>query len=177
MATGQFNDFLNDDAVIPVNASGTALTITKGDWVAFSGIWAIAANTGIAYYKNSGVGIALANNPVYDSLGVPRVNTALPVLTRGIVRVTGMSAAGDGSDVTLGLPVKPITTGSGIVGQTGATGIGSRWATAPLVGVSAAIGALTATVPSGVATLVGIAAAGSTGQWDIKLAPQRPDYF
>lgn len=174
MATGLFNDFLNDDAVIPINASGTALTITKGDWVAFSGIWAIAANTGIAYYKNSGVGMALANNPQYDELGVPRVNTALPVLRRGIVRVTGMSAVGDGSDILLGLAVKPITTGSGIVGLTGATGIGARWATAPLQGISANP---TGAVASGVAVLVNIAAVGATGQWDIQLMPQRPDYF
>lgn len=174
MATGQFNDFLYDDAVIPVNASGTALTITKGDWVAFSGIWAIAANTGIASYKNSGVGVALANNPTYDSQGVARIQTALPVLTRGIIRATGMSAVGDGSDILLGLPVKPITTGSGIVGQTGATGIGARWATAPLQGISANP---TGAVASGVGKLVGIAAVGPTGQWDIQIIPQRPDYF
>ncbi len=174
MATGLFNDFLYDDAVIPVNASSTALTITKGDWVAFSGIWAIAANTGIAYYKNSGVGIALANNPIYDELGIQQINTALPVLRRGIARVTGLSAVGDGSDILLGLPVKPITTGSGIVGQTGATGIAARWATAPLQGISANP---TGALASGVAILINVAAVGSTGQWDIQLAPQRPDYF
>lgn len=31
MATGLFFDYLTDDAIIPVNASGTALTVTKGD--------------------------------------------------------------------------------------------------------------------------------------------------
>lgn len=174
MATGLFNDFLYDDAIVPVNASGTALIITKGDWVAWSGIWAIAANTGIAYYKVSGVGIALANNPQYDELGVPRANSALPVLRRGMARVTGMSAVGDGSDILLGLPVKPITTGSGIVGQTGATGIGARWGTAPLQQIS---GNPTGAVASGVGILVNVAAVGSTGQWDIQIAPQRPDYY
>ena len=63
MATALFNNFLNDDAVIAVNASGTALTVTKGDYVAFSGLWAIAANTGVAGWKTSGVGIAMGNNP------------------------------------------------------------------------------------------------------------------
>lgn len=174
MATGQFNDFLNDDNVFMGNASGTALTVTKGDWVAWSGIWIIAANTGISYYKVSGAGMALANNPQYDELGVPRPNTGLPVLRRGIVRVTGMSAVGDGSDILLGLPVKPITTGSGIVGQTGATGIGSRWATAPLQQIS---GNPTGALASGVGILVNIAAVGSTGQWDVQIVPQRPDYY
>ena len=64
MATGLFKDFLASDEIVPVNASGTALTITKGDYVVFSGIWAIAANSGVAGYKNSGLGVAMANNPI-----------------------------------------------------------------------------------------------------------------
>lgn len=177
MTTALFRDFLYDDATIAVNASGTALTITKGDWVAYSGIWAIAANTGIAYYKASGVGIALENNPVYDELGVPRVNTSLTVLRRGVIRASaGESAAGDGSDYKFGVPVRPVTTGSGIVGQTAATGMGAMWQTAAFVGVSASVGALTALVPGGVGILVGIVG-GSTGKLDILLSPQRADYI
>lgn len=175
MATALFNDFLADDAVIPVNASGTALTITKGDYVAFSGVYAVAANTGVAGWKTSGIGIALGNNPWYDELGVARVNTALPVLVRGIVRVTATSGVGDGSDFLLGLPVKPTTTASGIVGQTGATGIASIWMTAAFASVSAG----TSYVPGaqgGVARLVNVVKGGSTGQWDIMLMPQRPDF-
>lgn len=174
MATGQFKDFLNDDQIIPVNASGTAFTVTKGDWVAFSGIWAVAANSGVAGFKTSGIGIAMANNPQYDELGVARPNTALPVLTRGVVRVSGTSAVGDGSDVLLGLPVYPRTTGSGIVGQTGATGMGAIWATAAFQQIS---GNPTGALASGVARLVNVAVAGSTGQWDILIIPQRPDYY
>lgn len=176
MATALFNDFLNDDAIIAVNASGTALTITKGDYVAFSGIWAIAANTGVAGWKTSGLGVALGNNPWYDELGVPRVNTALPVLVRGIVRVTGTSAVGDGSDITLGIPVKPVTTGSGIVGLTGATGIGAIWTTAAFVAASGATSVAGGT-NGGVGRLVNVAKVGSTGQWDVQLLAQRPDYI
>lgn len=176
MATALFNDFLHDDAIIPVNASGTANIITKGDYVAFSGVYAVAANTGVAGWKASGIGIALANNPWYDELGVARVNSALPVLVRGVVRVSGTSAVGDGSDVLLGLPVRPTTTSSGIVGQTGATGIGPIWTTAAYVGASGA----TSVVPGaagGVARLVRVVEAGSTGKWDILLMPQRPDFI
>lgn len=175
MATALFNDYLNDDAIIAGNASGTALTITKGDYVAFSGLWVVAANTGVAGWKTSGIGVALGNNPWYDELGVARANTALPILVRGVIRVSGTSALGDGSDVTLGLPVKPVTTGSGIVGQTGATGMGAIWTTAAYIAVSGgtanAIG-----VVGGVGRIVNIFAAGSTGQWDVQLAPQRPDF-
>lgn len=175
MATALFNNFLNDDAVIAVNASGTALTITKGDYVAFSGLWVVAANTGVAGWKTSGVGISLGNNPWYDELGVARANTALPVLVRGIVRVSGTSAVGDGSDVTLGLPVKPTTTGSGIVGQTGATGMGAIWTTASFEAASASTASAIGVV-GGVARIVNINSVGSTGQWDIQLMPQRPDF-
>ncbi len=174
MATGLFRDFLYDDAIIPVNASGTALTITKGDWVAFSGLWGIAANSGIAYYKVSGVGVALANNPWYDELGVPRPNSALPVLRRGVIRASAaVSAAGDGSDWTLGSPVFPATTASGIVGQTGRTGMGPAWMTAALQKISANP---TGALASGVGVLVGIEG-GSTGKVDIVIMPQRPDYY
>lgn len=176
MSTALFQNYLNDDAIIAVNCSGTALTVTKNDYVAFSGIWAIAANTGVAGWKTSGVGIAMGNNPWYDSLGIARANTALPVLVRGIVRVTGSSAVGDGSDILLGLPVKPTTTGSGIVGQTGATGIGPIWITAAFASVSAG----TSYVPGaqgGVARLVNVVAGGSTGKWDIQLMPQSPAFI
>ena len=112
---------------------------------------------------------------MYDELGVPRVNTALPVLVRGVVRVTGSSAVGDGTDILLGLPVRPTTTSSGIVGQTGATGIGPIWTTAAFASVSAG----TSYVPGaqgGVGRLINIASVGSTGQWDVLLIPQRPDF-
>ena len=55
----------------------------------WSGAYAIASNTGIAYNRASGIGIALENNPWVDELNVRRANTGLAVLTRGVVRVTG----------------------------------------------------------------------------------------
>jgi hypothetical protein len=176
MATALFPNFLYDDAQIAVNPSGTALTITKGDYVAFSGIWAIAANTGVAGWKTSGIGIALGNNPWYDELGSPRVNSALPLLVRGIVRVSGSSAVGDGSDVLCGLPVKPTTTSSGIVGQTGATGMSPILTTAAYGPVSGSLSGVAVGSVGGVARLVKVVAGGSTGQWEIMLTPQRPDF-
>jgi hypothetical protein len=172
MATALFNNFLYDDAIIPINASGTALTITKGDYVIFSGVYGIAGQTALAGAKVSGVGIAMGNNPWYDELGVARANSALPVLVRGVVRVTATS----GAHSALGLPVFPTTTGSGIVGQTGATGMGAIWMTAAYANVSAG----TSYVPGaqgGVAKLINIVSTGSTGQWDIMLFPQRPDFI
>jgi hypothetical protein len=172
MATGLFNNFLYDDAILPVNASGTTLIITKGDYVIFSGVYGIAGQTALAGAKTSGIGIALGNNPWYDELGVARTNSALPVLVRGIVRVTATS----GAHSALGLCVFPTTTSSGIVGQTGATGIGPIWQTAAFASLSAG----TSYVPGaqgGVAKLVNIVSTGSTGQWDIMLMSQRPDFI
>lgn len=63
MATALFAPFLSDDSIVYGNASGTALVVTKGDWVIGSGNWVIAANSGNAGFKASGIGIALANNP------------------------------------------------------------------------------------------------------------------
>lgn len=177
MATGLFRDYLSPDDVVTVNASGTGLTISKGDWVAYSGAYAIAANTGVASYKASGIGVALANNPTYDELGVIRVNTALPVATRGLFRVSGVySSPQDGTDITLGIPVCPASTSSGIVGQTGATGVGPCWLTAALVRISSNP---TGALASGIGKLVAFYKAGdvSANEFDIQILPQRPDYF
>ena len=72
--------------------------------------------------------------------------------------------------------VFPRTTGSGIVGQTGATGIGAIWCTAPaLVGNSANP---TGAIQSGVAFLLKVIQDGATGQWDIFVPPpSRPTNF
>lgn len=120
------------------------------------------------------MGIALANNPYFDELGVARVQTALPILRHGIVRVSGMSASAVGSDAPVMAPVFPSTTSSGIVGQTGRTGIGPIWVTAALVNAS---GATAANRPSGVARLLSVVKFGSTGQWDVLLTPEDNGYF
>lgn len=174
MATALFAPFLSNDHIIYGDASGTALTVTKGDWVVASGTWIVAANSGVAGFKASGMGIALENNPVYDELGVARVNTALAILRHGIIRVSGMSASAVGSDAPVMQPVFPSTTSSGIVGQTGATGIGPIWVTAAMVNAS---GATAANRPSGVARLLKVITYGSTGQWDVLLTPEDNGYF
>jgi len=163
-----------DDQIIFGSASGAGI-ITYGDWVAASGYWVFAANTGFIAagnaYRASGMGIALDQNPTYDELGVSRSNSAVPIATRGVFRVTGQSGAS--GEFPVWTPVAPILTGSGIVGQTGATGIGSRWFTAAPISVSGGA----AVFASGVAHLLRVISDGSTGQWDIVVAPLSPQYF
>lgn len=165
---------MQDDAIVYLSASGVA-TATRGDWVIASAYWGLAANSatiGSPAFKTSGVGIALENNPRYDELGVARSVSALPVATRGVFRVTGTSGAS--GEFPIWTPVYPRFTGSGIVGQTGATGIGSIWGTAPMQGISANP---TGAIASGVGRLLKVISDGSTGQWDIEIFPARPDYF
>lgn len=179
MATALFAPFLADDAIVYGDARVTGNTITKGDWVCASGsgsaIMIVAANSGLAEFKVSGVGIALQNNPWYDELGVARANTALAILRRGIVRVSGMSASSTSTHAPMMQPVFPSTTSSGIVGQTGATGVGPIWVTAALVNASGATGANSR--PSGVAKIIKVVSYGSTGQWDILLTPQDNGFY
>lgn len=89
----------------------------------------------------------------------------MPVLTHGVLRVSGGSAASLSGAPTLGNSVYPATTASGIVGQTGATGLGALWFTAARISVTA-----TGTVgASGVGKLINIAKVGdiTASQWDI----------
>ena len=171
MATAVFGNpqLYADDQIVWGRATGTTI-ITKGDWVQISGGFIAGLNKdAVPAYRLSGVGIALDNHPIYDPLGRSQENTALPVLTHGIVRVSGGSAASLTGAPTLWNDVYPATTASGIVGTTGATGIGGIWLTAAKVGVSASIGALTATVASGVGKLVNIYKVGdiTAAQWDV----------
>lgn len=166
---------MQDDQVVYLSASGVA-TATKGDWMIASAYWGLAANSGTIgspAFKTSGVGIALDQNPRYDELGVARSVSALPVATRGVFRVTGISGASGAFPIWT--PVIPTTTGSGIVGQTGATGIGSIWGTAPMQQISANP---TGAVASGVGRILKVVSDGSTGQWDIIIGGGiRADYF
>lgn len=167
MTTAVFAPRYADDQVVFGSASGAAVT-TYGDWVAASSYWVGGANTGwiaTPAYRTSGMGIALDQNPTYDELGVSRSNSALPIATRGIFRVT--AASGASAEFPVWTPVRPLTTGSGIVGQTGATGIGAIWGTAAVVSISANIGALTGTNASGVGRILRVITDGATGQWDI----------
>ena len=156
-----------DDQIIYGSADGTNI-ITKGDWVQFSGGTVVGLNTQASpAFRLSGLGIALDHNPKYDELGRALNNSALPILTHGIIRVSGGSAASLTGAPALGNSVYPATTASGIVGATGATGIGAIWLTAPKVNISANP---TGARASGVGRLINIATIGdiTASQWDVQ---------
>jgi hypothetical protein len=168
MATAIFGNpqLYADDQIIWGRATGVGV-ITKGDWVQISGGFIVGLNKDASpAYKLSGAGVALDNNPVYDPLGRAQENTALPVLTHGIIRVSGGSAASLTGAPTLWNDVYPALTASGIVGATGATGIGAIWLTAAKQQIS---GNPTGAIASGVGKLINIYKVGDiTGaQWDV----------
>ncbi len=171
MTTALRRGWMTDDLIISVNPRLTATIITKGDYVVASGSACIAgdSNLGGAYLRASGLGIALAHNPSYNERGVAIVNTALSVATRGVIRVSAQSASALG-DWPVGQPVYPVNTASGIVAQTGATGMGSLWGTAAIVEDTTGWSAARAYF-SGVAKVVAKIDIGSTGQADIQLFP------
>lgn len=147
-------------------------TVNEGDWLAWSGLSAVATNAGhTAYWKASGIGIALEPNPIYDAAGRTAQNTALLVGVQGVYRVS----AGYSGNAARGVGVYPITTGSGVNAPTGLTGVGATWQTGVKLSFSGATGA----GGSGVAVLIGWQNNGlaGTGQLDILLSPPRPDYY
>ena len=167
------------DDIIYASANGTVIA-TKGDWAIFSGQVVGAAHDaviGSPAYKVSAAGVFLANNPVYDELGRSLNNSAIPILRRGVMRV---SASGSGSALTipLGAACYPDSTASGIVGTTGATGKGACWTTAPRQGISANP---TGAIASGVAIVIGHPVGGDSGVGQIDIAFDvgglAPDYF
>ena len=147
--------------------------VNVGDWLAYSGTSIVATNAGhTAYWKASGVGVALESNPVYDQHGRTAANTGMRFVRQGLLRV---SAAFSGQ-VTLGLGVYPAATGSGLAAPTGGTGVGATWQT----GVRLAISGGTGAGGSGVAMVVGTdltRAVAGTGQMDVLLLPPRPDFY
>ena len=150
------------DQIILASAHGTT-AITKGDWVQWSGQVATWLNKDASpAFRVSGAGIALANNPVYDPLGRAMNNSAMPILTHGVIRVTG----GQTGTPPLGAAAIPATTASGIVGETGATGVGAVWTTAPRQSISSNP---TGARASGVGKVIGVPKAGdvSAAQWDV----------
>lgn len=156
------NPNLFSDEVIYGSASGVGI-ITQGDWVQWSGQCLVGLNTQASpAFRISGAGIALGNNPVYDELGRALNNSALPVLTHGVIRVSGA----DSGSVPLGAAAYPATTASGLVGTTGATGVGAVWATAPRQAISANP---TGARASGVAKVIKVAKPGdvSAAQIDV----------
>lgn len=169
-----FNTPMAEDGLyVTGHASGTALAINPGDWVVFSGNYIAAAEDAQAWMKASGLGIALDRNPAYDNAGRPVVNSGLLVATRGIFRV---SAAFSGK-VLNGVQAYPATTGSGVNASTGVTGVAATWQTAAPRQVSANP---TGVPPLGLAQVMAsypeLGPAG-TGQMDILLRSNLPDFF
>lgn len=163
---GNPNLWANDQIVVGY-ATGTGNIITKGDWVQWSGGYVVGLNTQASpAYRLSGIGVALENNPWYDELGVARENSAMNILTHGVLRVSGGTAASLTGAPGYGAAVLPATTASGIVGQTGATGVGAIWQTAARQQISANP---TGAVASGVGKLINIFKAGdiTAAQWDV----------
>lgn len=157
---------------VALDASGTALEINPGDYVAFSGQYIIGANDSLAYWKASGVGIALDRNPAYDWAGRQVVNSALMVARHGEFRV---SASFSGQP-DLGVVAFPDTTGSAVNHPSGTTGVGSTWNTGTPVTVS---GGTAAAPVKGVAQVVRWYNSGpaGTGQLDIMLWDRNADYY
>lgn len=164
---------VGDDQYVVGNANATTNIINPGDWVVLSGSGIAAAEDAQAWMKPSGLGIALDRNPAYDNAGRAVVNSALLVATRGVFRV---SAAYSGK-VLHGVLAHPASTGSAVNAATGLTGVAATWQTA----APRQISANPTGVPSlGVAQVIGtfpeLGLAG-TGQLDILLRSNLPDYF
>lgn len=174
MAGASVLGWVYDDMLIQVNPRLTASIITKGDFVVASGSACIAGDSALGgtHLRASGLGIAVGQNPTYDTLGVAKVNTGLTIATRGVIRVSAASASALG-DWPVGQPVFPSTTSSGIVGQTGATGVGPIWATAAPVTDTTGWSAARALF-SGVGKVIAAVSVGveGAGQMDIQLFPQ-----
>lgn len=165
---------VRDDTYVTVNASGTALIINPGDYVIFSGNYAVATALGAAGggAKSSGLGVALDRNPAYDWAGRQVINSALLVATRGIFHVS----ANFSGQPKLGVVAYSDATGSGVNTPTGVTGKAATWQTANPVSVS---GATAAAVNPAVAQVIAWNAAGNggTGEMDIRLWPRQADYY
>ena len=162
-----------DDWIVAGNPTTTTNIINPGDWVVLSGTGIAAAEDAQAWMKASGYGIALDRNPAYDWAGRAVVNSALRVATHGVFRVS----AGFSGKVLNGVQAYPITTGSAVNAATGLTGVASTWQTAVPRQVSANP---TGVPPLGVAQVIAsypeLGLAG-TGQMDILLRSNLPDFF
>lgn len=164
---------VTDDMYVVGNANTTANVINPGDWVILSGSGIAAAEDAQAYFKVSGLGIALERNPAIDWAGRNVVNSALLIATRGVFRV---SAAFSGQ-VLGGVLAHPATTGSAVNAPSGVTGVAATWNTAAPVRISAnPTGAPSLGVAQVLASYPSLGLAG-TGQMDILLRSNLPDYY
>lgn len=110
-----------------VNASGTALIINPGDYVAASGNYAISTHDGDAFWKASGLGVALERNPAFDWAGRQVVNSALLLVAGDFTLRVSANFSGQ---CAYGVLAYPDSTGSGVNAASGVTGLGALWNTA-----------------------------------------------
>lgn len=171
---GAVGDPRQEGDLVYVDMGATTHTATRGDYLAYSAkvVRAVATGDTVALYPWSGIGIALAQNPIYDDFGSASANGKMPVGTHrgGIFRVSAVTG-----NYSAGLYCFPVLTGSGIVGQTGRTGQAALWsATASLSHLTGVSITATAVAPnSAVGQIVRVVQAGATGQWDIVLLDPR----
>ena len=164
---------ISDDTYVTGNANATTNIINPGDWVILSGSGIAAAEDAQAYFKVSGLGIALDRNPAYDNAGRAVVNSGLLVSTRGIFRV---SASFSGK-VLQGVLAYPVSTGSAVNAPTGLTGVAATWNSAAPVQISAnPTGGPSLGVAQILRSFPELGLAG-TGQMDILLRSHLVDYF
>lgn len=162
--------FKTDLSIVTAYYTGT---INVGDWLAYTGQFVVATNSGqTAYWKNSGAGVALESNPMYDQYGNSVLNSGGKILVEGILRV---SASFSGVP-TLGIGAYPDATGSGVAAPTGRTGVGATWNTGVVVNHSALSGTASPQAAP-VATVIGSYnhSNAGTGEMDIRLMALAPD--
>lgn len=162
--------YKSDITITVASATGT---INVGDWVAYSGQYVWATNSGhTGYWKTSGAGVALESNPIIDQAGRTVQNSALKILTEGVLVVT----ASFSGVPALGLGAYPDATGSAVGGVTGLTGVGATWQTGQVINGSAYSGTANGQRPP-VATVIGARnfANAGTGELIVRLMPLAPD--
>lgn len=157
--------------------------VNVGDFLVYSGhnvLPTAVAAANAAAVRASAAGIALEASPRYDHHGVTGENTGLLFARQGRFRVSAYHNVTASGNVTLGIPVYPATTGSGVNAPTGLTGLGAQWGTAAPVLASG-----TAAPALGMARVVGVhkiangygATGSGVAQLDILVLPARPDYI
>lgn len=162
--------YKTDISLATASATGN---ISPGDWLAYSGQFVVATNSGhTAYWKTSGAGVALESNPMIDQAGRNVLNSGMKIMVEGQVWVS----AGFSGQPALGLGAYPNATGSGVAAPTGLTGVGATWQTAQVQNGSALSGTANGQ-QAPVATVIGSQnfSNGGTGELLIRLASLAPD--
>lgn len=160
-----------DNTFVTVDPS--TLSVFPGDWIAFSGQAGIAVDDSVAYWKASGVGIALEGNPTYDNYGRQVYNSALLVARKG----TFFFPASFSGQPNLGVLVFPDVTGSGIANISGASGRAPTWGTANPVSVSGGTGAAPVKGVGVLTSWDGTQAVAGTGMLGFTLWDRNGDYY